>query len=118
MKISYDIDGTFAKYPETFLKMKEMLKASGHEVGILTGRMMKDCLNVVEKLEDWDFIITDEENYTVDGKFKLTMEEHAKLWKARMIKEHNITIHYDDCGEWILEGLVDLNFNATVVKIV
>jgi len=107
MKISIDIDNTLTRYPEFFSVTAIMLQQWGHKVGILTGRTKE---NVPDG--PWDFVIacTVEESkpYTTD-------EQKAREWKPKMIREHNIDIHYDDYAYEILKGDVG---NCKVVQVV
>lgn len=89
MKISFDLDGTYTEYPETFDDLAAMLQAAGHEVGILTARPFDD-----EHYEELGFV-PDFEYYLglPDGKYT---ETEKCLEKSVKIQQEEIDMHYDD----------------------
>jgi len=95
MKLSLDLDGTVWKYPKWFSWLAKQHQASGWEVGILTAHSenIKDAdLKLLQARCGFtpDFFICKDEN-TWTGE-----DTSDGYWKARMVLENDINIHYDD----------------------
>ena len=113
MKISIDVDGTLKKHPEFFLTFMKTFINDGHEVGIMTGRG-SDVNIWIEKMVSENifpqpmFVLTsslynnDERNMI--GK-ELNNEVIVGHFKARMMIEENIDIHFDDNSSYTREWL-------------
>lgn len=113
LRVGLDIHGVLDKYPEIFSKISASLIDSGHEVYIITGQ--KDTVELRKKLNRLDihwnkiFSITD---YNQERGVKVKYDKHGNPWmdqriwnstKARICKENNVDIHYDDSkvyGKW------------------
>lgn len=95
MRVSLDLDGTVWKYRKEFAWLFKIFKASGHEVGILTAHTdhIKDAdLHLLQARCQIipDFFICKDDNTFTDA------SESTGLWKARMVLEHDIHLHFDD----------------------
>lgn len=95
MRVSLDLDGTVWKYRKEFAWLFRILKASGHEVGILTAHTdhIKDAdLHLLQArcsiVPDF-FICKDNKTFT-------DASESTGKWKARMVLERDIDLHFDD----------------------
>jgi len=104
MKISIDVDNVLTKHTQLFLTLAQIFKSWGCEVGILSGRAPEHIPQ-----GPWDFVIG-----CPMGAPYTNEREKSKLWKAKMIRDHKIDIHFDDMADWILEGDVG---NAKVIKV-
>ena len=102
MKISFDLDGTYFEYPETFDSLAEMLQGSGHEVGILTNRPEED-LDLGFEPDFTFFLGLHEDDYSVDER---CME------KAQKMMEEDIEIHYDDEAEYFPSYVTVIEING------
>ncbi len=92
MKISLDFDGTTWQHQEFFIAFMNAMQAAGHEIGMLTGHHQhskdKDIALMVSRgFPKPDFFIG-----RPDGS-----HWHGGSFKPRMIEEHNIDYHFDDC---------------------
>jgi len=92
LKISIDFDGSLWGNMEFFRAFMWAMQAAGHQVGCLTGHyeQSKDkdiALMLARNFPAPDFWIGRPESST----------EHGGTFKPRMIREHGIDMHFDDC---------------------
>ena len=113
MKISIDVDGTLKEHLEFFITFMKTFIDAGHEVGIMTGRgsdanILLSKMVLEKGLPQPMFILTsslynnDERNMI--GK-ELNNEVIVGHFKARMMIEKNIDVHFDDKSSYIREWL-------------
>ncbi len=104
MKIAFDFNGVLDTYPKELFPLLQLLKDSGHEVGLVTG-------NRSDVFPDWfkeTFSFTifcdgPDEEMRLTGKIATTDEEKMKWWKSAALKEAGVDIIFDDYAD-VIEG--------------
>lgn len=110
MKIGFDFNGVIDLAPNIFIPLITLLRASGHEVGLVTGNKSEAFTEESKKLFDFTiFCNGPEEEMRVCGKVATTDEEKVKWWKDAIIKENKIDIMFDDYADVIT--------NCTAIRI-
>ena len=114
-KISFDLDGTYLEYPDTFDAMAVMLQASGHEVGILTARS-EDLPDGHPEAKNGGYV---EVGFEPDFEYYLGLKDDENtpqekaMEKTIMIQQENIDIHYDDeyqvFPDYIKEQIIEID---------
>jgi hypothetical protein len=113
LRVGLDVHGVCDKYTKIFSELSAGLIDSGFEVHIITGQ--RDTVDLRKKLNSlnihWSKIhsITD---YNQEKGVKVRYDKNGEPWmdqsvwdstKAKICKENNIDIHYDDSkvyGKW------------------
>lgn len=97
MKITFDVDGVITDFPHQMLSLAALLRHSGHEVGICSGRTREGLFPEWDK--HFDFALTadgeDDEMHTL-GHLCTTDEEKMCRWKPIILRKHNVDVHFDD----------------------
>ena len=92
MKFSLDFDGTTWQHQEFFIAFMKAMQAAGHQVGMLTGHK--------ENIKERDIDLMLKRGFPKPD-FWLGRPNDASIhggsFKPRMIEEHNIDYHFDDC---------------------
>ena len=117
MKVSIDLDGTLWQHMGFFRALMQSMQSQGHRVGILTGhddriREQDVALMVARGFPRPDFYF---------GKQTLAdLESNGSHFKARIIQQEAIDIHFDDhdFGNSESESLMSqLGVSDRVVKV-
>lgn len=93
MRISIDLDGTLWQHMGFFRALMLAMQAQGHQVGILTGhgveiREADIALMIARGFPRPDFFLGKE--------IEEDKARNGGYFKARMILEHRIDVHFDD----------------------
>jgi len=100
MKISFDVNGVLDTYPHILFPLIQLLRASGHEVGIATGLKRTDLPGQWDVL--FDFFITCDpphDDVAILGKAATTDEEKMRDWKNVRLTQENVDLHFDDFAD-------------------
>lgn len=100
MKVSFDLDGGWHDRPEVFLEIAEGLRMRGHTVGILTGHAVESETGDRERLKRDGFL----PDFYI-GRDPIAMQKFVLSWKAEIIVQHMIDMHFDDDAPQILRFL-------------
>lgn len=93
MKISLDLDGTALERPALFAVLSRLFISEGHEVGILTGHKTESEAHDRKKLSALGF----PEMSFYFGRTTEFMPLNGAHFKAKIINEQGIDLHFDDC---------------------
>lgn len=114
MKIAFDFNGVIDTYPHVILPLIELLRQSGHEVGLCTGNA--SWAFPQEYKDAFDFTIfcdSPEEEMRLSGRVANTHEEKMKYWKSAALKEAKVDIIFEDYAGMI-EGITAIQIGKPV----
>jgi len=120
MKISFDIDGVMTVYPKELSTFMAIVKTSGHEVVLATGRAENEVKGSFPKefLDNLDFLITcdgPEEELKYSDKPARSDMQKVYNWKVPRLNEEGVQIHYDDYAD-VMMTHPDIKFLAVRIR--
>lgn len=113
MKISFDLDGVFLNNPDFMGTLAIYFKKWGHSVGVLSSRNEPEIKMIFGSFP-WDFIIGCPDNSFMSGDIEFNSRKNAE-WKAQMIRENDIDIHFDDLADFFNKNDIG---SAKVIKVI
>jgi hypothetical protein len=102
MKIAFDFNGILDVYPQIVFPFIELLRASGHQVGLCTGNASSAFPK--EYKDYWDFTIfcdNAEQEMKDCGRVSKKHEDKMKYWKSAILKKNNVDIIFEDHAKQI-----------------
>ena len=128
MKIAVDYDGTWMEWQNAYSALINGLKAQGHEVGIITGRKQDtyevDLARLTKAGVYPDFFYNTVDFTPAEREFsywtesnQITAESNIAvcIFKARMCKERDIDVLFDDAAD-LIRVFLPLGCQTIVLK--
>lgn len=112
LKISIDFDGTMWGQMAFFREFMWAMQAAGHTVGCLTGHAERSREADIELMMRRGFPRPQFWIGRPDDS-----KEHGGTFKPRMIREHDIDIHFDDCDYRALDTIALMGEHPQVFQV-
>jgi hypothetical protein len=114
VKIAFDFNGVIDTFPSVIIPLMQLLRESGHEVGLCTGNASWAFPQDIKDAFDFTiFCDSPEEEMRVAGRVSSKHEDKMRYWKSAALKEHKVDLIFEDYAHMI-EGVTAIQIGTPV----